>query len=236
MYKEYFFLYLIYGFVFILMGIFCWREKDKELPGLTIIKSLKYLALFGIIHGITEWLTMIIIVGLYPDIKLHLYNLNQVLKAISFLFLSLFGLDLLPIREKYKKIILLIPVIGFFLYLVGFLVLVAQYGLDYHLENIQFNIIAMRYAMALPSGILAAVALFMNAKIIADHKSIKMANRYRGLGLIFLINGLLEGLFVSESNFFPANLINKELFMEYLKLPPLSFKSIGRNYHYDITK
>jgi signal transduction histidine kinase len=51
-----------------------------------------------------------------------------------------------------------------------------------------------------------------------------MANRYRGLGIIFLINGLLEGLLVSESNFFPANIINKEIFIEYIKFPPLAFK------------
>jgi len=54
----------------------------------------------------------------------------------------------------------------------------------------------------LPSGIISAVALFINAKVIAYYKSAKMANRYKSLAVIFLINGLLEGLFVSKSNFF----------------------------------
>ena len=51
-----------------------------------------------------------------------------------------------------------------------------------------------------------------------------MANRYKSLAWVFFINVLLEGLFVSPSNFFPANVINKDIFMEYLKIPPLSLK------------
>ena len=66
--------------------------------------------------------------------------------------------------------------------------------------------------MAFPSGILAAIALFINANSIAKSKSTKMANRYKSLAWVFLINSVLEGLFVSPSNFFPANVINKGKF------------------------
>lgn len=90
MIKEYFFLYLIYGFVFINMGLFCLKEKNNELINLSIIKSLKYLGDFGIIHGITEWFTMIIIADLYHQINIPLYNINQILKFLSFTYLSLY--------------------------------------------------------------------------------------------------------------------------------------------------
>ena len=131
MYKEYFFLYLIYGFAFISMGTFCLKEKNKELIDLSLIKSLKYLGCFGIIHGITEWITMTLVVELYPDITLTLYNINQILKALSFTCLTLFGLDLLPIRKKYKGRILMIPVLLFLLYVVGYYWFMAKHGADY---------------------------------------------------------------------------------------------------------
>ena len=224
MYKEYFFLYLIYGFAFISMGTFCLKEKNKELIDLSLIKSLKYLGCFGIIHGITEWITMTLVVELYPDITLTLYNINQILKALSFTCLTLFGLDLLPIRKKYKGRILMIPVLLFLLYVVGYYWLMAKHGADYHSLNRQYSIITMRYSMAFPSGILAAIALFINANSIAKSKSTKMANRYKSLAWVFLINSVLEGLFVSPSNFFPANVINKDIFMENLKVPFLTSK------------
>ena len=57
------------------------------------------------------------VVELYPDITLTLYNINQILKALSFTCLTLFGSSLLlPIRKKYKGRILMIPVLLFLLY------------------------------------------------------------------------------------------------------------------------
>ncbi|WP_428911571.1 sensor histidine kinase [Niallia sp. Krafla_26] len=200
------------------------KEKNKELNNVSLIKSIKYLGYFGMIHGISEWVTMIVVVDLYPDLSLALYNINQILKSLSFTYLFLFGFDLLPLRKKVKRRILLIPILLFFLFLTGYLGLMAIHGADYHLLNLQYNIITMRYSLGFPSGIIAAVALFLNGNQIAKSKSLQMAKRYKSLAWVFLINGLLEGLFVSQSNFFPANIINKGLFMEYVKVPSLFLK------------
>ena len=57
------------------MGIFCLKEKNKEHNDLSLIKSIHYLGYFGIIHGMTEWITMTLIVDLYPGTELR--NLSR---------------------------------------------------------------------------------------------------------------------------------------------------------------
>jgi len=220
-----FFLYLIYGYAMLTMGNFAIRQKDLKLTNIYLIKSLRYLGCFGVIHGISEWLSMIIKLEFYPDLYLYLYNINLVIKAISFAFLLYFGLDLLSLRDKFKRIILKIPLISFLIYLGGFILLIVNFGLDYHLINSKFNIIIMRYAMGFSSCLISALALFINAWSIEKHKSLEISKRYKYLAWVFIVYGFMEGVLVSKANFFPANIINKELFIEFFHFIPLYIKA-----------
>lgn len=222
-----FLLYLIYGFSMVMMGIFAIMQKDSKIMNFSLIKSIKYLGYFGIIHGMSEWITMIIKLELcHPHLYIEVYYVNLMLKALSFTFLLYFGLDLLAIREKYKNILLRIPLIGFLLYLFSFYLLTSHYGVDYHLLNDHFKIISIRYLMAVPSCAIAAAALYANARLIEKTKSAEIAKRYKNLSWIFIAYGFVEGLLVSKAAFFPANIINNEIFPEYFILITLSFKAI----------
>ena len=210
----------------ITMGIFAILQKDTKIMNLSLIKSLKYLGLFGITHGISEWISLVIKLELcHPYFHPELYNINIIIKAISFAFLLHFGLDLLPLRDKYKNIVLKIPILIFVLYLSGFFLLMENYGAYYHLTNPKYNTIALRYLMGFPSCIISAIALYNNARIIEKTKSVKISRRYKNLSWVFIFYGLLEGLLVTRASYFPANIINKELFVEYLNFSPLSIKA-----------
>lgn len=225
---EYFILYLAYGFAMINMGIFCLKEKDSALLDLPIVKSLKYLGYFGIIHGITEWIQMLSIVEVYPNFYETLYNVNLILKGISFAYLLYFGLDLLPIRSLIKRRLLWIPSLLCGLFIVGYVGLISLYGPGYHLEHEVYSAVMMRYILAISSGIMTSIALFENAKIIRKRKPLKVARRYQSLGWIFLIYGLLEGLLVKQDVYFPANIINREMFHAIVGFPTLFLKaSVG---------
>lgn len=226
MVREFFYLYLIYGFAMINMGIFSLQQKNIKLTNLTLVKSLKYLGCFGIIHGMTEWITMIILVDIYPNLYIHLFNFNQILKALSFAFLMYFGLDLLPCSNRKKEIILRIPIILFIIYFTGFIMLLLDSGFNYHRLYPKYSIISMRYIMALLSATISALALFLNAKLIKKTKSIEISRRINSLAWIFLIYGLLEGLIVQDAYFFPASIINRDLFTEYFRFSPLFIKAV----------
>ncbi len=221
-----FVLYLIYGFAMVTMGIFAILQKDTKIMNLSLIKSLKYLGGFGIFHGISEWISMIIKLELcHPYYHTEVYYGNLIIKAISFAFLMYFGLDLLPLRDRYKRIILKTPIILTLLYLLGFFFLMSKYGVDYHHTNNTYNIITLRYLLGFPSCIISAIALYINAGLIEKTKSVIIAKRYKNLAWVFIVYGLLEGLLVSKAEFFPANLINKELFVEYFNFNPLFIKA-----------
>ena len=218
-------LLLIYGYAMITMGMFAINQRDTKLINLYLVKSLKYLGYFGIAHGISEWTSMIIRLELYPDLNVYMTNINQITKAISFTFLLYFGLDLLPLREKYKKIILKVPIIFFMIYLTGFILITINYGIDYNLSTSKFNIILMRYTIGFSGCVISAIALYMNAWLIEKTKSVIISRRYMNLAWVFIIYGILEGIIVEKANFFPASIINRELFTEYFHFTTLHIKA-----------
>lgn len=221
-----FMLYLIYGFAMVTMGIYALMQKQSKFMNLSLVKSLKYLGLFGITHGMSEWISMIIRLELCHPLYHHdfIYG-NQILKAVSFTFLFYFGFDFLPIRDRYKKILLGLPVLFLIAYVGGFFFLLNQYGMEYHLTNPKYNIISLRYLMGFPSCLISAAALWYNARIIAKTRSIEISKRYKNLAWVFIFYSLLEGLLVSKADYFPANIINKELFIELFQITPLMIKA-----------
>lgn len=223
--KYYFFLYLIYGFAFINMGIFSVQEKDVEVIDLPLVRSLKYLGYFGISHGISEWITMVTVIELYPDLYICLYVIKQLLKAISFAYLMYFGASLLQIKGKYKNIVLRVPITSFVIWLTGFLLLISNHGLGYHTLNPKYNTIILRYFMGFIGGLISAIALYLNAKEIEKRKSNMMARRYKGLACVFLVYSFLDGLIVRQADFFPANIINSNFLKIYFICPPQILKA-----------
>lgn len=222
-----FILYLIYGFAMISVGIFAIVQTTARASNISLIRSLKYLGAFAIAHGISEWITLIIKLELcHPHMILEVYYANVILKAVSFLFLLRFGLDLFPAREKYKRMLIRIPWLTFLLYLVGFSLFMVYNGPDYHFINRSYNIIVIRYFMAIPSSMITAYALYLNARSLEKTNPAKIAHRYRNLAWVFVGYGVVEGLLVSRADFFPANIIHIGLFPEYFSLITLAFKAV----------
>ena len=217
--NVYFFLYLIYGSVFINMGIFAVQKKEDEVSNFPLVKSLKYLGFFGITHGLSEWATMLVITGLYSDAYVYLFIIKQILKAISFGCLLLFGLSLSPLRRRLKRIGYILPGLLFAVWLIGFSSLMFRFGLDYHHMNPEYNIIFLRYILGFSGGISSAIAMYLNAKHLKERNLLDIAKRYRNMAHIFFVYGFLDGLFVRRMDFFPASIINNDLFMSVFGFP-----------------
>ena len=218
-------LLLIYGFAMITMGIFALNQKDSKIVNVSIIKSLKYLGLFGITHGLSEWISMILQLKLFVAYELYISNFNLILKAASFAFLLHFGLDILMLRDRYRKFILKIPTVAFILFLVGYFYFNIKCGCDYNLNNPMYTTITMRYLLGFFSCMITAVGLYKNASLIRRKKSEEIAKRYTKLSWVFIVYGILEGLIVAKVDFFPANVINRDFFVEYFKFSPLFIKA-----------
>ena len=210
-----FILYLIYGMVFIIMGAFASSKKDKEVSHIPLVRSLKYLGVFGITHGISEWIAMIMIIDLYHGQYQYLYLINQLLKAVSFAFLMYFGISLLPKETRFKSILNKLPVALFIIWFTYVISIIVQNGIAYLIDNPNISIFILRYCMAATGSIISAVALYKNAKLMREIFSQEIEIRYMRLANIFLIYGLIDGLLIKERDFFPANIINNSFLAEY---------------------
>ncbi|MEL1134086.1 ATP-binding protein [Desulfitobacterium sp. THU1] len=213
--QEKFFLYLMYGMVYILMGVFAYGKKEKEVSHIPLVRSLKYLGVFGITHGLSEWLAMVMIIDLYHDQYSYIYLANQVLKAISFAFLMYFGISLLPNKTRFKSVLNKLPISLFTIWLIYIIITLSKHEIAYLIANPKINVFLLRYCMALTGSISSAFALYMNAKLMGEINSPEIEKRYKRLAYIFLVYGLIDGLLLKEMDFFPANLINNSFLAEF---------------------
>jgi hypothetical protein len=107
-------IYFFYGLAFFSMGVVITQEvgrcSDERLR-----HALRFLAAFGVIHGIHEWLEMFqgigVIVG-QPEIAFSWEGVRIFLLVISFLALIAFGVMLLARSSDKRRLNLLVP-LGF---------------------------------------------------------------------------------------------------------------------------
>ncbi len=226
--REYFFLYLAYGAVYIGFVTFAPFKKYDDVSHLSLVRSLQYLVLFGVTHGLSEWVTMVVISELYSEYYISLFIGKQFLKALSFAFLIRFGLELFPEKSKIRRFRFGLPLGLFLLWSVGFGVLMLRNGVWYHIHVPQFNTVMLRYAMGLPGGLITAWALRLQVQGMQERRLWEIAHKYNHLALIFFLYGLVDGLVVRKMEFFPANIISNQAFKEWFGFPIQLIKiSIG---------
>lgn len=216
--KAYAPLYFIYGLSFFVMGLLALNQQGSRVSNFALIKNIKYLGYFGIIHGVSEWVSMVLATQLYYQYTTELFSLKMFLKAISLSFLMGFGINLLECEGKIGKIVKRIPVFLFILWTTGFFFLVLLYKDNYNSWFPSYNIMS-RYFIGLPAGILTALGLYKCGKSIDDSHFKGVSIKYQGLALSFLTYSILSGAIVNKVDFFPANILNKVLFMEFFGFP-----------------
>ena len=179
------YIHLVYGLGLMLVGVVCIllsRDSERQLPW-------PWLGLFAFSHGMHEWLDMLqIVVGDNPA----LHVLHPLLLFASFACLVEFG------RVGLRATGLRMP--GPWLHLA--LLLLAAPGALAGTEGLGASV---RYAVALPGRVMAALALFRAAHG-AGHRHLQMAAVLLGFYAVF------TGLVVPPAPFPPADTINTDTF------------------------
>ena len=215
MVKEKFILYLIYGMVYILLGFFACSEREKDIKHIPLVKSLKYLGIFGLSHGLSEWFAMISMTGLYNGQYNYLYLINQFLKAVSFAFLMYFGIDLMPKKNSLNNITYKAPILMFMIWFIHVAITISKNGISYFIDNQNVSVFLLRYGMAVTGSVISATALYMSTNFMREFSSPEIERRYKRLAIILLIYGLVDGILVSEKHFFHSKIINYSFFHKY---------------------
>ena len=190
------YIFCLYGLSFILLAFICRGLSTRDDGG----PAWFWLGLFGLLHGINEWLDLLALsLGDSPTFK----AVRLAFMAASFLALVEFG------RRGWRRAGS--PSLGWWVYpplliLAGLGGLVGMNGLN----------AACRYALGLPGGVLAALALWHASRVGEDRE------RPRGLrpaAAAMLVYGLAAGLVVPRAAFLPASWLNHDSFFAAAGFP-----------------
>jgi signal transduction histidine kinase len=213
----------LYGLVFFSLGIIL-ALQSRSYSRLDLARSLKWLAAFGIIHGIYEWESLFIPLqsSNLSDESIRFWNSVQVFfLAVSFACLFKFGLSLL----KSPRWIQFLPlaILGIWTLIVFGLLLALPY--DQSLWRNTGNALA-RYMLSFPAGLIAAYSLrryTLERITVLNAPHIIKYLRIAGFSLFFY--AFFSGLIVPPVNFFPGSMINNQTFVDVFTLPALVFRS-----------
>jgi signal transduction histidine kinase len=218
--------FFVYGQVFFVLGLAILLQSRRH-SRLSLARSLRWLGVFGISHGLHEWGTFFIpIQSAYMSYSVLtiLQIVQVVLLGFSFFFLFQFGAELLSERWSllYSVPVIITAILSVTLIVIA---LEGRPGLGTWQQQAS---ICLRYLVGFPGSILAALGLRHHAK---HHiKPLNLSHIYRMLriaGISMIFYGTFTGLVVPAGNFFPANWLNDSLPVTWLGIPIPVFRSVA---------
>lgn len=213
-------LFFAYGLAFVVMGLAIFFKCHKN-SRLRLAEELKYLAAFGILHGFSEWMVLLIPLRLhfYPGTDLVNYILGLfVCKVLSFVCLLSFGA--LLFAKTNERFLWLKKAPGLLLGLWTAIFIMVVRPDPYNMEGWVLCSIWARYLLAFPAGIMAGRALIMQLPQFSakDMPSSLKADLTASAHILYVYS-FVAGLVVPQAEFFPASVINSTVFMEALHIP-----------------
>jgi signal transduction histidine kinase len=189
------YIFFFYGLSFIILSAVCFtmrKDEKQQMPWCL-------LGLFGLTHGINEWLDLAAI-SLYDSPSFA--NLRFYIMTLSFIFLVEFGrMGTIKIRGKGSGRWIFLP-----------LLLAAAAG---NIAGSAGANAASRYALGLTGGLWTMYVLLSYSGRFQKYAGKWLA----ACGAAFGLYGIATGFVVPQASFFPASLINTHTFFETLGLP-----------------
>lgn len=211
--------YFFYGLAFFTMGTIValegGRGSDRRLR-----HALRPLAVFGIVHGLHEWLEVFILLQALPFYnggELAWNGLRLALQAFSYLSLTAFGSSLLSPTERIRRLSLLLPLGQVAIWGFGLMMMRSHYPIEAGLWDVAH--VWTRYVLGIPAS------LFACAGLIAQQRAFRLAGMDQfgrdslWAAIAFAWYGLVGQLFTNASALPPSNFINENLFFEWSGFP-----------------
>jgi signal transduction histidine kinase len=213
----------VYGQTFFTMGLAIFLQSRRH-SRLRLARDLRWLAGFGVLHGIHEWGDLFIPIQATflprPYVEL-LFTLHVIVLASSFACLLVFGAVTLEKRWPWgrKFVIGMAALWGALFWLT--LYPAPTFG-DWH----QWSSIWARYLLGFPGSLLAAYGLRYQAETSVKPLGVtRIYNTLRVAGFALLAYAVLGGLIVGPGSFFPANVLNRETVETLISIPIEVFRS-----------
>ncbi|MEW5958640.1 MAG: sensor histidine kinase [Chloroflexota bacterium] len=222
-------IFFVYGQVFFLLGLaIIWQSRRHS--RLDLARSLGWLGIFGLTHGLHEWGDIFIPIQAeyLSQAWIEVLLLVQAcLLAFSFACLFQFGAETL--RPLYPQLRWLqgVPAGVLLVWLTVFFWISQVFRWEAERLVIQANIWA-RYLLGFPGALAAAAGLGQQTRRqIQLQKFSHIARTFRVASLALVAYAILGGLLVPPASFFPANIINADTVVYLLGMPPQVLRSLA---------
>jgi signal transduction histidine kinase len=222
----------VYGLAFFIIGMATFFQSRRHYRG-ELITSLRWLAVFGLMHAFFEWGDLFIPIQkfFHPESAINILRAIQlILLAASFGCMFMFAGKLLQPVLKLWHILRLLPPIIFTLWLIGpfgFGLIITE---DLNRWQTMANILA-RYFLGFPGALFSAYALWRYGRnYIAP---LTISNKTQTLRVLLIsclsltMYGLSSGLVGPRASFFPATIINTETVTRLFVFPPPVFRTLS---------
>lgn len=217
--------FFFYGLAFFCMGLAIFLELGHT-SEMYFARALRPLSWFGLIHGSHEWIEMFLILktgqgGIFNPGVIN--SLRVILLACSFLMLMAFGIWLvassLTSRQKFGLLI-----VAGVIYSVGLIWLLASRPIS-PVTLTQADVYT-RYSLAIPGAALTAWGLILQQRRFAQAGLYSFGKDVVIAAVAFALYGGVGQLFASRTALFPSNLLNAEVFMNWVGFPIQVFRGI----------
>ncbi len=216
------FVFFIYGLAFLLMGALIQLLARKG-SVFRIGDIFWFLAGFGLLHGVNEWMDMWVIIKGRNDV---IDIIRWCCLVTSYIFLFEFGRRLVKsnissTHALFKTISAFLgrfmtPAIVFVILIVGFK------ANDFWTTGSIFA----RYLLGFTGSLLTAAGFHIYFKFEKSKLAPLGVKKYFYCTIFaFLFYGITGGLIVPEGNFFPANIFNDKKFISYIQIPVQVFRA-----------
>jgi len=214
-----FIIYFIYGLAFFVMGVALLLETSRS-PSLAEVNLLWPLAIFGVIHGMHEWVEFFMEQALWmgAEISNTIAWVRLILLGISFLSLMLYGIQASNLQKRKTLIRLRLPIVALSIYV---LVIIFNSFISFkavQAESLVLTNNLMRYLIAVPAAVLASIGLRRQAKEAQQDSRTQLVANLKWASIGFGIYGFSQ-LFVSPLAIFPARYINSQAFFNLTGIP-----------------
>jgi signal transduction histidine kinase len=216
-------IYFCYGLAFFSMGLMVAMEGGRSTDE-RLRMALRPLAGFGIVHAAHEWLEMFALIsltGIHSPVTL-LTAAELCLLAFSFLSLAAFGSYLILGGEATWRASLLLPLVLETIWVFGLVTLKGQYPLA---DMPAIANVWTRYALGVPSALLAAMGLIVQQRVFRRAGLIRFGQDSLWAAIAFGWYGLIGQIFTQPSKLPPSTFLNENFFSTVAGFPIQLFRA-----------
>jgi signal transduction histidine kinase len=211
-------IFFIYGLAFFCMGLATALEAGRATDE-RLSRALRFLGVFGLLHGLHEWVEMFEILGLLPGLRaapIAFLAGRVIMLALSFPPLAAFGLAMASGDEDHRQRDILIPLGMVLFWGVGLLIISRQISLEQALYEAD---VWARYTLAIPASLLAAWGLGLQCRRFQREELHYFGRSCIWAAIAFAVYGVIGQLFVRKTGLPPSTVINQDLFLDWFGFP-----------------